>query len=82
MKWCLRASLHMASDNCHLRVYVPVALLKPGRELKKKTWPSAGHLVLLSIFPGPHIIFPQRDGREPHSSTFQRCENHFFPQIT
>lgn len=45
MKWSLCASLQMASGNCHLLVYVPVSLLKAGRELKKEAWPSTGHLV-------------------------------------
>lgn len=32
-------------------------------------WPP-GTIFLLSIFLGPHIIFPQRDVRKSHSSTF------------
>lgn len=80
MKWSLCASLQMASGNCHLLVYVPVALLKAGRELKKETWPSTGHLVQFFSSPSFWSLTSSflRGTAGNHTAVLSRCVRIFY----
>jgi hypothetical protein len=73
-EWSLCASLQMASGNCHLLVYVPVALLKVGRELKEETWPSTGYLVQFFSSPSFWNLTPSflRGMAGSHTAVFFR----------